>query len=101
VSERLRSVMVECAELARAGRLPAPFHGCAHGAGGGPAMGVLQPPVALAPRARVAAAPASAAPIIVYDRDTPLGGTASTARPTREHRPQATPRYPATMRRVA
>jgi hypothetical protein len=93
--------MVECAELARAGRVPAPFHGCAHGAGGGPAMGVLQPPVALAPTPRLAAAPAFPGPIIVYDRDTAADSTAPLAQPNREQWPQATPRYPAAMRRVA
>ena len=90
--------MVECAELARAGRTPAPFHGCAHGAGGGPAMGVLQPPVALAPKP---ASTAFAGPVIVYDRDAVPLVPAPIAQPSREHRHHATPRDPAIMRRVA
>ena len=105
VSELLRSVMVECAELARAGRTPAPFHGCAHGAGGGPAIGVMQPPLALESRPRGVAAPAFLGPVIVYDRDTTSDAAAPLPQPTREPWPQAKPRHQAPhqapMRRVA
>ena len=90
--------MVECAELARAGRRPTAFHGCAHGAGGGPAMGVLQPPLPLAQKPAITA---FAGPVIVYDRDAAPDLSAPFAQPNREPRPQATPRHQAVMRRVA
>ncbi len=101
MSELLRSVMVECAELARAGRTPAPFYGCAHGAGGGPAMGVVQPPRALERQPLEGVAPGFAGPVIVYDRDTAPASTAPIVQPLRERRSQAMPRQAAPMRRVA
>jgi hypothetical protein len=101
VSELLRSVMVECAELARAGRTPAPFYGCAQAAGGGAAMGVVQPPIAQAPAAAASATPAFIGPVIVYDRDATMA--AAPALPTREPRPQPQPKphHGLPMRRVA
>lgn len=97
MSELLRAVMVECAELARAGRTPAPFYGCAQAAGGGAAMGIVQPPIAVAPR------PADTGsgflgPVIVYVRHT---DPEALVLPKPEQCRRPTPRQPAAIRRVA
>ncbi len=88
--------MVECAELARAGRTPAPFNGCAAVAGGGAAMGIVQPPIALDPTPKADAAPTFAGPVIVYDRDAAIAAT-----PARDERPQPRWHRQLPMRRVA
>jgi hypothetical protein len=99
VSELLRAVMVECAELARAGRTPAPFYGCAAAIGGGAAMGIVQPPIALAPTPKANATPTFAGPVIVYDRDAEMATAPAT--PARDERPQPRQYRDLPMRRVA
>jgi len=99
VSELLRSVMAECAELARAGRTPAPFYGCVQVMGGGGAMGIVQPPIASAAAPAISAAPTFTGPVIVFNRDTDLAD--GQALPTRERRAQRKQRHDLPVRRVA
>lgn len=99
MSELLRSVMVECAELARAGRTPTPFYGCAQVMGGGGAMGIVQPPLALANGSTISAAPTFTGPVIVFNRDTDLA--AEQAVPTGERRARRKQRLDLPVRRVA
>jgi hypothetical protein len=99
VSDLLRSVMVECAEMARAGRTPAPFHGCAQVGGGGAAMGIVQPPIALADVPVAGTAPTFSGPVIVYSRDT--DAVAAADRPAGERRAQRKQHHDLPVRRVA
>jgi hypothetical protein len=91
--------MVECTELARAGRTPAPFYGCAAAAGGGAAMGIVQPPIAVTPTPKANATPTFVGPVIVYDRDADLAVTPVT--PARDERAQPRRYRDLPMRRVA
>ena len=98
MSELLRSVMVECAELARAGRTPAPFYGCAQVMGGGGAMGIVQPPLTLAEEPMAGTAPTVRGFVVVYNRDT---DPAAPALPTRWRRARQQPQHDLPARRVA
>jgi|GEM_PF-1815983 len=89
--------MAECAELGRAARIPAAFHGCVRAMGGGGAIGIVRPPITL-PDQPVAGAATFKGPIIVDKRDTDLDAPAL---PTRRRRSRPKPHHQEPARRVA